>query len=619
MPRRSCSGISYAWIASILLATIVCFQQVSNPTATTNISSRCLDVHSGRQSRAVVTASSPNHFDVLLGFLESYSQNNPLSVPLLVYSLRLTDQQFDSLLSNFPFVHARKFDFSSYPEYFDVRVARGEYAWKPIIIKEVLDSFAEKVLWLDSGDRLTSPEALARCFQHIDNLGYVTTQTSGTTQTWVHPSTLKYFGEESLDLPMCNGAIIGFDGSQRKIYEEIVSEWAHCAVTRECIAPRGSSRLNHRQDQAALSVLIHKASLRCDLSEGTWIGGQMVPGDLMIQFHQDTFSNAFNPVSSADDTYCGSTFEVDQKRIFGFEDMHACLNTSVGHRPLRVHPLYGNPDLQGGGRGEPLVALDVQRKNRPTVPSMTVIMSVYNSAEAISQSLPALFKSAAGDWELILVLDACYDHSLDVARVQISENIRDSSCVRARIISQPTAIWETSSDNLGMSISDPSDAYILVQADNIITESNWNTRMLEALQSDKTLLGVGGRCGHSRDGSSKVGRCGVDIGDSLPAGTDMSKLHYRETVNRGPLMFHARFIQELGFFDETRFFLGDDDHDLCFRASEQGRKVAYLPVGFVAPMHLRTQNKENIFTPPEILQKEREYKSYREAMAASRM
>jgi hypothetical protein len=40
-----------------------------------------------------------------------------------------------------------------------------------------------------------------------------------------------------------------------------VNRWKECAVTKECIAPEGSNRKNHRQDQAVLSVLAHQSGI----------------------------------------------------------------------------------------------------------------------------------------------------------------------------------------------------------------------------------------------------------------------------------------------------------------------------------------------------------------------
>ena len=42
------------------------------------------------------------------------------------------------------------------------------------------------------------------------------------------------------------------------VMNSIVEPWKRCALIRECIAPQGSSRRNHRQDQSVLTYLLHK-------------------------------------------------------------------------------------------------------------------------------------------------------------------------------------------------------------------------------------------------------------------------------------------------------------------------------------------------------------------------
>jgi hypothetical protein len=48
---------------------------------------------------------------------------------------------------------------------------------------------------------------------------------------------------------------VGFDTSQPEALR-LLHSWLACARHVECIAPAGSHRGNHRQDQAALSVLV---------------------------------------------------------------------------------------------------------------------------------------------------------------------------------------------------------------------------------------------------------------------------------------------------------------------------------------------------------------------------
>ena len=51
--------------------------------------------------------------------------------------------------------------------------------------------------------------------------------------------------------------------------------FAQCALHKECIAPEGSSRLNHRQDQAAITTLAGMHGYDCDIRQG------------MVYRHQD--------------------------------------------------------------------------------------------------------------------------------------------------------------------------------------------------------------------------------------------------------------------------------------------------------------------------------------------
>ena len=48
----------------------------------------------------------------------------------------------------------------------------------------------------------------------------------------------------------CNGALIGFKRNT-KAHTELFTPWWKCAMEKQCITPKGSSRTNHRQDQVS--------------------------------------------------------------------------------------------------------------------------------------------------------------------------------------------------------------------------------------------------------------------------------------------------------------------------------------------------------------------------------
>jgi Protein of unknown function (DUF1647) len=215
--------------------------------------------------RATVTGASSNHFNTLVQFLNNYKTNGQ-NIPLVVYDLGLSDTELAIVHNKFSWATVRTFNFSQYPPYFMLdNDTRGEYAWKPIIVKEMLDTTTSAVLWLDSGDRLTSTHSLEDTFSLIERDGHVTATSVGTTQMWVHPSTLAFFHEPNLNIGMCNAAIVGFD---MRAYEDVVTPWAACALERVCIAPPGATRKNHRQDQSILTLLLHQAGRKYGINTG---------------------------------------------------------------------------------------------------------------------------------------------------------------------------------------------------------------------------------------------------------------------------------------------------------------------------------------------------------------
>ena len=58
---------------------------------------------------------------------------------------------------------------------------------------------------------------------------------------------------------------------------EIIHKWKELALVKECIAPVGSNRSNHRQDQSILSILIYQSTL--------W--QKMATSLLGVKVHQD--------------------------------------------------------------------------------------------------------------------------------------------------------------------------------------------------------------------------------------------------------------------------------------------------------------------------------------------
>jgi len=234
--------------------------------------------------------------------------------------------------------------------------------------------------------------------------------------------------------------------------------------------------------------------------------------------------------------------------------------------------------------------------------------------------------------------------------------------VHVRLLLQPTAVWETSANNLAFRAAYFASA--LADADASATHGHPSTRFLISVQDDQPqsiegwnerltmpfhvradassgltassnittrnhtnatanrhveedngndLLSVSARCAHTLysripNGNNKVGRCNADI--SLPLPTDTwtpsrrCTIFIRDTCNRGPLAFDARKPRDMGFLDELHFRQDRDDHDLHARAWKTHRwKTAFValdwyPQGMDGASRKHLHQSNEIMFPP---------------------
>ncbi|CAH1763313.1 14881_t:CDS:1 [Entrophospora sp. SA101] len=188
---------------------------------------------------------------------------------MVVYDLGLSIEQRMALkeLKNSNYLSdLRVFNFSKYPSFWDINEGRGEYAWKPGMIKEVSKDYPGTLIWLDSGTKVERFlfKKLKIFTETFD--GFVSPKSPGFMNEWTHPGVYDYYKDDHSKydkLMNCNAAFVIFD-TYRVQY--LIDEWYDCALVKDCIAPVGSSRVNHRQDQTILTYLAAKGNRYCDKS-----------------------------------------------------------------------------------------------------------------------------------------------------------------------------------------------------------------------------------------------------------------------------------------------------------------------------------------------------------------
>lgn len=210
---------------------------------------------------AVVTGASSNHELSLIQFIyHCFANNEKNNIILIVWDLGFSynfSKLFHSIIKHNHNIIYKKFNYSQYPPYFNINKNKGEYAWKAIIINITFYMMKTTLLWLDSG--CVIEKSLYKVFYDINKYQCWSVYSCGNISTWTHIGMIKYYNISS-DITKrrtCNGALVGFKWNSKKS-KETLNEWVKCSINRECIAPNGSNRKNHRQDQSALSILLYK-------------------------------------------------------------------------------------------------------------------------------------------------------------------------------------------------------------------------------------------------------------------------------------------------------------------------------------------------------------------------
>jgi hypothetical protein len=200
----------------------------------------------------LVTGASENHNKSLRQFIASFLKHAAERHRLIVWDLGLTEH--DLILH--PAVSYKVFEYTKYPDWFDITKDAGQYAWKPALLKETSQEYVGQILvWMDAGNLIVDP--LRNLERFLRSNALYSSYSEGTIRDWTHPQTLRVLGEEHTRKLNRNGACIGFNLANERGSLCLI-EWAAACMRKDVVAPEGSSRANHRQDQSVFSVLYYK-------------------------------------------------------------------------------------------------------------------------------------------------------------------------------------------------------------------------------------------------------------------------------------------------------------------------------------------------------------------------
>ena len=255
------------------------------------------------------------------------------------------------------------------------------------------------------------------------------------------------------------------------------------------------------------------------------------------------------------------------------------------YRPGR---LAGDPTPYPG-QAEPTVT-HAKRYRRSTF-ELSIVIPVHNQADIMARTLDSVARNVSGLHEIIIIADDCTDRTHDVCVEALGAVSPRPGLCQSIIISQPTPVFETTSDNIGFSVSQ-GEFIIEIQADMQLNDYGFDQRLVSALKKYDDLLGVSGRCTHRFNSVQGVGKLGERIEQPLSHDIDPSKLYMYGTCNRGPLALRKSMLQQLKYLDEKNYYLLDSEHDLFARAFHNfGWRCGYVPTEVISILSEGTTRK----------------------------
>ena len=197
--------------------------------------------------------------------------------------------------------------------------------------------------------------------------------------------------------------------------------------------------------------------------------------------------------------------------------------------------------------------------------TISIILTVHNKEALLEKVCQGLLENAsAAVVEWIFVLDGCTDQSEAILERVLEQKASSQMNVR-KIITKN--IWEVRANNVGLKQA-VGNYCLLVQDDMVVTEKNFDLRLLRPLSVFEDCFAVTARTAHNNfvnrrglfkkalEFRNKIGR------ENSP---DRDTFGVRDVVNRGPLLLDHAKLAALNYLDEAFAPLDLDDHDLCLR------------------------------------------------------
>ena len=222
--------------------------------------------------RNFVTACDMEHFPWLISLIQNIRlQHKSSHFNMSIFDLGLTNENLDYLKKNFSFTKVLSIEMT-HPDLLkkfvvrkNGRVARGLYAWKPVVLHQACQMF-EYFIYLDSGIRIMN--SLDNIFKIIKNEGCFLVSCGHA----IEPMTTNYIkskfdlsNSENNWILKSEGLSAGIQGISRLVYDIYIKPIYEMAYDLKNFEDDGSAPWGFggaRHDQTIFSILAVKLGLK---------------------------------------------------------------------------------------------------------------------------------------------------------------------------------------------------------------------------------------------------------------------------------------------------------------------------------------------------------------------
>jgi len=196
------------------------------------------------------------------------------------------------------------------------------------------------------------------------------------------------------------------------------------------------------------------------------------------------------------------------------------------------------------------------------IPSITVLMTVYNGGEYLPLAVNSVLSQTYKDFEFLIIEDKGTDGSL-----KFLQSLYDP---RVRLHANPQNIGQTKSLNLGLGMA--RGGYIArMDADDVASSSHWLENLLKVMAADAHHAVVSPRAA-AIDSSGKFSRV---LNSPRTAEDILLKSFFASPINHVGSLMRRTTIQGLKGYDES--FKVAADYDLWSRLLRDGHHLVNYP------------------------------------------